>query len=76
MRVSTTCLGGLIFIDFAAIYLIGRTQMVGLRFTLGMLAWMVLALLPLVWLVRRVRRHRGWLDSGQTAGGTEDDAER
>lgn len=75
MNATIASLMGLIIIDFAAIYLIGRTQMIGLRFTLGMFGWMLLVLLPLTLFGRRARRRHGWLDPGQTTGGTKPDDE-
>lgn len=51
---------GLIAVDFAAIYMAGRTQMIGLRFALCMLVWMLTVATPVGLRTKRIRRERGW----------------
>jgi hypothetical protein len=59
-RVLIVALSGLVLIDFAAIYVIGRTEMIGLRFILGMFVWMLMIVLPVALRTKRIRRERGW----------------
>lgn len=52
--------GLLTIIDVAAVYIVGRTAIVGFYFAIAILAWTVLVWSPLILRSRRIRRENGW----------------